>query len=162
MTDMRNLARVAMASKVLADVAREEGNAARELLAEAMLSSGAERVRVTDGNAVDYGAVVLVPGRKSAVVVDEAALLGWVAARYPDEVVQQVRRAWLERLLSAAAKLGDPVDPATGEVIPGVEVRQGDPYLAAKPSAEARDRMKTTMANQGLLMLGLAEAGEPA
>lgn len=163
MTNIRNLARVAMATKVLADAAKEEGNAAREALALAMAEAGAERVRVADDTGIDYGAVVLVPGRKTCHIVDEVAFLGWVASRYPHEIVSMVRPLFRDRLMATAARLGDPVDPETGEVIPGVEFRAGDPYLAAKPSADAKDRMKTALANNGLLMLGSAEAsGEAA
>lgn len=158
--NLRDLARVAMASKVLGDAAKEEGAAARAALGQQMIDGGVERVRVT-GDDAEYGTVVCVPGRKSAGIVDDAAFTAWVAARYPDQMVMSVRPSFRELLLGRATRLGDPVDKETGELIPGVTMRQGDPYLTVKPNADARDRMKTALANHGLLMLGSAE-GEAA
>src|SRR5690606_41618909 len=71
-------------------------------------------------------------GRPSARVVDEIAFAAWVAQRYPSEIVQSVRPAFAKRLLDEAAKLGDPVDPQTGEVMPGVEAAQGEPHLTVR------------------------------
>lgn len=160
MTSMRNLARVAMASKVLADAAREEGMAAREALNAAMAEGGVERVRVTDDGGEDYGTVVLAPGRKAAHVVDDGAFVAWVALRYPDQMVMTVRPSFRERVLASATRLGDPVDPQTGEVIPGLEIRHGDPYLVTKPSTDAKDRMKTALVAHNLLALGSSAAAE--
>lgn len=157
--NLRDLARVAMASKVLGDAAKEEGAAARAALGQQMLDGGVERVRVTGEHDADYGTVVCAPGRRSAGIVDEDAFTAWVAKRYPEQMVMTVRPSFRELLLGRATRLGDPVDKETGEVIPGVTMRQGDPYLTVKPNAEAKDRMKTALANQGLLMLGTAEAG---
>lgn len=156
MTDIRNAARIAMASKLLADAAREEGAAARQVLEEQMRRDGAERIRVTGDNATDYGTVVLAAGRRTARVVNESAFAKWAADRYPDEVVPTVRPAFRDRLLAHAARTGDPVDEQ-GEVMPGVEIAQGDPYLNVRPTGEARDRMRTALAAQGLLILGASE-----
>lgn len=157
MSDMKELARVALASKVLADAARDEGAQAREALAAQMAEVGSERVRVKD-NDVDYGTLVLASGSRRAQVTDEKAFVDWVAERYPDEMVLLVRPAFRERLLSSATKLGDPVDPDTGELIPGVEISQGAPYLTVRPSSVAKERMRAALSSQGLLMLG--QAGE--
>ena len=159
MTDVQSLARVITAGKLLADAARAEGEQARAELAEHMRQTGTERVRVTDDDGWDLGAVSLSRGRPSARVVDEIAFAAWVAQRYPSEIVQSVRPAFAKRLLDEAAKLGDPVDPQTGEVMPGVEVGQGEPHLTVRPSAEAKTRMAALLAEaRGLLALGGGDA----
>lgn len=153
MSEIKDLARVAMASKLLADAARAEGDAARAELAALMAGDGLERVRVLGDDSTDYGTVVLAAGRRTAKVVDPAAFAAWVAARYPDEVVTAVRPAFEARLLAAATKVGDPVDVGTGELIPGVDLTQGEPYLTTRPSVEAKDRMRAALADNGLLSL---------
>jgi hypothetical protein len=156
--NMRDLARVAMASRVLGDAAKEEGAAARAALGQQMLDAGVERVRVHNDD-VDYGTVVCTPGRRSAAIVNDDAFTAWVAARYPDQMVMSVRPSFRELLVGRASRLGDPVDKETGEVIPGMAMRQGDPYLTVRPSSDAKERMKTSLASHGLLMLGWAEDG---
>lgn len=158
--DLRSLSRVALASKVLADAAREEGQAARDALAEQMADGGVERVRVTGDDQSDYGTVVLTPGRRAASIVDEQQFAAWVASRYPDEVVMSVKVAFRERLLHRATKAGDPVDVETGEAIPGMAMRQGDPYLVTRPSVVAKDRMKTALTTHGLLTLEASSDGQ--
>lgn len=153
MSEIKDLARVAMVSKLVADAAITEGKAARESLAAHMAGDGLERVRVLGEDATDYGTVVLAAGKRTAKVTDPAAFAAWVAARYPDEVVPAVRPAFQERLLAGATKAGDPVDVGTGELIPGVELSQGEPYLTTRPTAEAKDRMRAALATNGLLSL---------
>lgn len=153
MSEIKDLARVAMVSKLIADTARAEGNASREELAAVMAFDGLERVRVLGDDGTDYGTVVLASGKRTAKVTDPAAFAAWVAARYPGEVVPTVRPAFQERLLAAATKAGDPVDVGTGELIPGVELSQGEPYLTTRPSADAKARMRSALAANGLLSL---------
>lgn len=158
MSDMKALARTAMASKMLADAARDEGAEAREALVARMTDVGSERMRVKGDDDVDYGTLVMVPGSRRAQVADDKAFVDWVAKRYPDEMVLLVRPAFRDRLLATATRLGDPVDSETGEVIPGVEISQGDPYLTVRPSAVAKERMRSALAANGLLALG--QSGE--
>lgn len=153
MSEIKELARVAMASKVLADAAKAEGETARAELAERMASDGLERVRVLGDDSADYGTVVLAAGRRVAAVTDEETFVKWVNSRYPGEVVLAVRPAFRRRLLDAATRAGIAVDTETGEVIPGVDITAGEPYLTARPSTEAKDRMRAALADNGLLSL---------
>lgn len=150
---MRELSRVVMAAKLLADSAREEGAAAKEQLVSRMADEGVERARVHGDGGEDFGTVVLTSGRVEARLVDEAAFTAWVQERYPEEVTPQVRRPFRDRLLAHAARAGDPVDEQ-GELVPGVVVMAGDPYLMTRPSREAKDRMRSALAANGLLSLG--------
>lgn len=82
------------------------------------------------------GHLVRVDQRKPAAqVVDEAALLEWVAANRADELeaVPTIKPTFRNTIV----KLGG-TDPETGEVIPGVELVQGDPFVVVtdtKPDA---------------------------
>jgi hypothetical protein len=150
---MQGAVRLVMATRLVGDVVKEETDAAKVVARELMTAAGAERVRVLDQHGTNMGAVTLAAGRSSARVTDERAFGRWVEDRYPTEVERIVRDAFRRRLLAEAAKAGDPVDTATGEVIPGVVVEQGDPYIVARPTEDARDRMRTMLANSGLLAL---------
>lgn len=158
MSDMRDLARRAMAGKLIADAAAAEARDAKEQLALQMAGTGAERVRVSGDDDVDYGTVVLSRGSTRAQLVDEPAFTAWVAKRYPDQLVMSVQPSFRDRVLASATRLGDPVDRETGEVIPGVRIVQGDPYVQTRPSKEAGERMRAALAAGGLLALGAAEA----
>jgi hypothetical protein len=68
-------------------------------------------------------------GRTTVQVTDMAALTDWVRQRHPTEIVESVRESYLKRIKDDAKHYGGPVDPATGEVIPGMEVTSGDPYV---------------------------------
>lgn len=159
MADVKGAARSAMAAQLVSKLVAEHGAGFKTDLLAAMSDLGAERIRVTDDDGTDLGSVALAAGRVSAKVTDPAAFQAWVAVRHPDELVQQVRESFTHRVLNQAAATGDPVDPMTGEVIPGVEVVAGDPYLTVRPTAAAKDRMRETLQASGLLVL---PGGEPS
>ncbi len=153
MSDMKGAARQAMAAQLLSSVITAECKPVKADLLASMLDSGVERVRVTDDNGINLGAVSITAGRKSARVVDDRAFLAWVADRYPQEVVSMVRESFTRMLLDAATAAGDPVDAKTGEVIPGVEISAGEPYLTVRPAADAKARMRDAVLKSGLLQL---------
>lgn len=76
------------------------------------------------------GKVTKVRGRQTAAVVDEREFLTWVQTRYPTEIEPTVRPAFREKLLSSAKTHGLAVDETTGEVIPGIELTTGEPYIS--------------------------------
>lgn len=86
---------------------------------------------------VRLGAITKCEGRKRAVVVDAGAFVTYVIVNYPTEVVTTVRKPFEDRLLSDMVHEG--CDPKTGAVIPGVEVREGDPYLMVRPTPEGKE-----------------------
>ena len=93
--------------------------------------------QVSDRNAAvlpdgtKIGSVVLAKGKRTAAVDDADAFLEWVLVTHPDEVEQtvevRVKRDFVDRMLAFARQTGSTVDPATGEEIPGLLVREGDP-----------------------------------
>lgn len=147
-------ARAVMAAKLVADTVKGYGDTAKQSVHAAMVDAGIERVRVTDDDGTDLGAVTLAAGRRAAKVTDEGAFTEWVAQRYPTEVVPTVRDATRRKLLDEATKAGDPVDTNTGEVIPGVEVLAGEPYVMCRPTEVAREQMAAALAGSDLLALG--------
>lgn len=99
-----------------------------------------DRLTVTlDG--VRISQVTCKAGAVSTRVSDRAALLAWVRQWYPTEVetltTSQVRPAFVEKILAWAKTAGEPVDPSSGDLIPGVEVHQGEPTIAVTPTKEA-------------------------
>jgi hypothetical protein len=85
------------------------------------------------------GAVTLANGRTGSAIADEAAYRAWVERTHPEEIetVTRVRPDFTDRLKAVARKLGEPVDPATGEQVPGLVVTQGDPYPMVTPAEDA-------------------------
>lgn len=155
---IQELARRALAGKALAAAVLAATDGDREQLFELMCATGAEKVRVRGDDRADFGPVSLIPGRKVATVVDEAAFTAWVARQYPGEMVQSVRPAFADKLRAAAVRLGEPVDEATGAIIAGLRVEAGAPYLRIVPSGEAK-RRAVDLVDSGVLRLS---AGDPS
>jgi hypothetical protein len=91
----------------------------------------------------DLATITLSVSKESPYVADEHQLLQWCKERHPGEVetVEQVRGAFRSKLLVDAIIDGEAVvDPATGEVVPGVGVRPGGvpQSLTIRPSHAAR------------------------
>lgn len=91
----------------------------------------------------DIGTVTLPLTKEAPVIADIEALTKWCLERHPDEVetVHQVRASFQAALLARVVCDGDVVvDPATGEIVPGVAVRVGGvpQSLSIRPSRTAR------------------------
>lgn len=103
-----------------------------------------ERVGAYLGS-LKLAAVSFVKGRKTATVTDPAAALRWCLNAHPEEVVSAVNPAYLKALTDYAASTGEVgemgVDPRTGETLPFIEVRQGNPYVSVKTTPEGVARM---------------------
>ena len=94
---------------------------------------GASRVDATLPDGTKVASVTLSgEGSKSASVTNPGALLAWVETEYPGEVEVKVRDSFLKKILDAAAAEGRPVDAATGEVIPGITVKDTTPFLSVR------------------------------
>jgi len=119
----------------LRDAVSGSYNQARKGLAASMEPGDRKTIRLPDGTKL--GAASLTEGRLSAKVTDNQALLSWVAANHPDELVQAIRESFLRKLLDDAKKHGAAVDVTSGEFIPGITVEDGDPYLTYRPLPDA-------------------------
>ena len=96
----------------------------------------------------DLATVATAVTHTSVSVADEAAFRAWVAKRYPEEVytVSRVREAWQAAFLGA---LSEDFDPVTGEVIPGLRVKEGGEFsgISIRATAAAKELFGMLAAN---------------
>lgn len=106
------------------------------------------------------GFVQLTKARESAMVVDSDALLAWVEAHCPGEVVttRSVRPAFVQTLLGSVKADGGWADPESGELleVDGIAVRTGSPTLTVKPTAEADALVSEALAARRLRLMPAA------
>ena len=119
------------ALKTLADDIRTTLDKDKTGLLEVMAEQGITGLaaRLPDGTKV--ASLPYVGGEDRAQVVDEAALVAWMERNRPGEIVKTVRKETLKAILDAAnagGATGHVVDPATGEVIPGIGFGPSTPY----------------------------------
>jgi len=76
---------------------------------------------------------------KSARVTDENAFLAWVLAEHPEQMELVIRPSYQKGLLDAAEKAGQPIDPSTGETVPGIAVKDSTPYVSIRFKPGARE-----------------------
>lgn len=124
--------------KVLGDLVIAEKNAERDQVAAILAPGDRLTPRLPDGTAVPGARVRVDPGKVSLNVVDERALLAWLAKHHPTEVetVQRARPAWLEKIRSTV-RIDGPVPDANGEPIPGLDAKIGDPYTVVTADDDA-------------------------
>lgn len=125
------------------------------------LLPGERKAAVVDGTVL--GHVTMAKGRKTARVVNEAAVLAYVKAHHPTEVEvsEQVRPAFLKTLLDDAVKKGAFLD-SDGVVIDGlIEVIEGSPYPMSKLAEDADLAIAGLLGRGGLGVNGLKALPEP-
>ncbi len=137
---------------------------AEEKALRATLDEQARRELAEQGTAPtwrfpDLGQVTLPVTTEQPIVADAGKFAAWVAKRYPDEVtpLPVVRSSWQKAFFAKARLDGDRVvDPATGEVVPGLAVKPGNQplSLAVKPSSAARE-VYAAVVDRGLRRLAL-------
>jgi len=156
MTDIQGDLVSAVALKVLEDrVSRQRGRVNDDLKTK-MDVEDRKAARLASG--VKVGTVTYSQGKTTASVMDETVLTEWVRENHPDEIVPIVRGSFRAFLLDQVKEHGGIVTP-DGELIevPGVQVRQGSPYLSVRPDPAALpDLVEVIRANQILAL----EAGE--
>jgi hypothetical protein len=111
----------------------------------------------------DLGTVILPISKETAVISDMEALVEWCRQRHPSELetLVQVRPAFQLALMHRVQPAGEVVvDPATGEIVPGLAVRAGGApkALTIRPTPEAT----AVFAEAGRQMLGLLIPGGAA
>lgn len=131
-----NLRDAALRAAVLKALADEI--AATQLVAKAEAREGFEAAGASQAAAVlpDGTKVATVSlaggGGQTASVTDEGAFLAWVAREHPGETQTVVRPEYRKKLLDAAKEAGRPLDPATGEIVPGITMRDTTPYVSVR------------------------------
>ncbi len=147
-TDLRDAAMRAAVWSVI-----EQAAAARKAEAKAELAAlefGDSVAGKLNGQIV--GKASWSKGRAKLVVTDEHAFVNWVYQNYPTEIVSQVNPAFVRQLEERAKTAGTPID-SIGDVVPGVELQTGDPYLTVRREKEAEEIVA------GLLRHGRIELG---
>lgn len=103
----------------------------REALEPRLEADESVAALLPDGTRI--GSVKRSKAKRTPVVTDEAALLAWVRENRPEEIVESVRPAFVEYVKAQARKHGLAVYEATGEIVPGVEMREGSPAYLPQP-----------------------------
>jgi hypothetical protein len=145
--------RTVIAAKLIADELKAVEMAAKADVLELSEETGGTTFTVKDDDGTKLGTVSKSEGRTSVKVVNEAALYQWVKANRPDQLVKVIAPAYVKSLIALALEHGDAVDETTGEVIPGLEVTTGAPFVAARPTPEAKARMHELFQGSSLLEL---------
>jgi len=144
LTDAEKLAALETYLKVLKSTA----DTLRASVTTDMRDRNVERVGAYLPDGTKMASVSYSDGRKAVRVIDEAGALAWAERNYPDEVqtVRTIRPGFLKKLLDVAGSL--PVgsmglDSATGELLPFIQVQQGNPYVTVTTTKDGVNRMAT-------------------
>jgi len=115
--------------------------------------------RLPDGTKV---ATVSMAGGEghSAYVASEELLMAWVLANHPGEVEMVIRPSYVKKLTDAAKKAGRAIDPATGEVVPGIEVGESKPYVSIRFETSGREAIAEAWRNGDLQGVNLVAPAE--
>jgi hypothetical protein len=132
MTDMRDAAARAVVFQVLEQRAKELKDAAKSELAA--LEPGDTLAAKWDGQLL--GKATMTSGRTKLVVTDEQKLVEWLQWHHPEEITISPNTAYLKALESTARDVGAVIDK-DGEVVPGVELVHGDPYVSVRKEKDA-------------------------
>ncbi|HWB34959.1 MAG TPA: hypothetical protein VHA75_02940 [Rugosimonospora sp.] len=122
-------------------------------------------------NKAKIGTVTLAKGKRSVDITDQNAFMEWVLENHPDAIQQvqvtQVDPDFTARMVAFARATGSTADPATGEEVPGLRVRDGDPYPMTKLEDNAAELVAEAWQSGELseliasLVRPAVEAGEP-
>jgi len=137
-----NVSEVAMQAavlKALLDQVSDRVKTAKAQAEEAFLATGTTGAVPTLPDGTKIASVTYAGGdSRSARIVDENAFEAWVLANHSEQMELVIRDSYKKGLLDAAEKAGQPVDPSTGETVPGIVVKNSTPYVSIrfKPGAK--------------------------
>lgn len=129
---MRDAAARAVAWQIIEQAAKDRKDAAKAELAQ--LEPGDTIAGKWDGQLL--GKATKTAGRTKLVVTDEAKLLAWLQYVHPTEIVISPNPAYLKALESTARNVGAVIDNQ-GEIVPGVELVHGEPYVSVRKERDA-------------------------
>lgn len=130
----RRLAGRQVFTKVILDDVQAAFAGTRERLEPLLDADEGVAAELPDGTRI--GTVKRSKARTVAAVTDERALLAWVKAHAPTELVESVNPAYLAALKAQAKRHGHAFHPATMEVIPGIGLRDGAPSYLPQPDPD--------------------------
>lgn len=129
---MRDAAARAVVFQVLEQAAKKHKDEAKAELAQ--LEPG-DTIAGKWGDQL-LGKATMTTGRTKLVITDEQKLVEWLQWHHPEEIVLSANPAWLRQIEERARGLGQPVDSA-GELVPGVDLVQGEPYVSVRKDKDA-------------------------
>lgn len=141
------VARAVAALKVMSDLVKNQQGTEKGALMAQLNGLGVNgTVNATLADGTPLGTVGMVKGRTTATIDNDAALTAWVEDNHPGEIetVRRVRPGYVKKLLDAAKVKGAAVD-AHGEVIPGILVGEGDPYLSVRLADDAEQAVVSAL-----------------
>jgi hypothetical protein len=97
---------------------------AKDVLAQEL--SGGERTKAVAMDGTEIGSVTRAEGARSMQIDNEAGFLAWVKQRYPTEVEETVRPAFV-KLCAEKVKVLGALPDANGEPCPHVSLVRADP-----------------------------------
>jgi len=125
----------AVVGKVVAEQLAAGNKEVRELV-EPLMEPG-EKMKATLPGGMPIGTVQRTEVAKRVDVnLDE--LLPWVRRNRPDQILETVADAYIAHLVDVCKKRGVAVDETTGEIIPGVELRDGSSSFRVTPSKDGK------------------------
>lgn len=102
----------------------------------------------------------MTKGRTKLVVTDEQKFLDWVQEYAPTEIVRSVNPAYMKAIEARAKNLGAPVN-LDGELYPGLDLQEGDPYVSIR-KADGAEAVIAELFRTGAVGLdGIAHAALP-
>lgn len=129
--NLKELAQHEAVLKTLHDAIGEQLKAVRvevqAAIDEAAETTGVRQVDASLPDGTRVAKISLTESKPEARVVDADAFKAWVRANHPGEIerrmVTEVRAAFESKILGEMTAAGVPCDPATGELVPGVEFK---------------------------------------
>lgn len=136
MSDVQRAARVAAVMKAISDLAADAFKRSKADVAQHLDPGDRKGAALDDGTKI--GTISYSEGRKGAKVYAETAFYDYVAKHYPGEIVSVVRPSFVKTLFATGTEVDDELcDPKTGEMVPGVRVERGDPYVSVRQDDDA-------------------------
>lgn len=148
--DLRDAAARAVVFQVIEQAAKARKDDAKAELAQ--LEPGDTVAGKWDGQIL--GKATKTSGRTKLVVTDEAALLEWLQKNHPTEIVVSPNPAYLKALEATARDVGAVIDKL-GDVVPGVELTHGDPYISVRKEKDAQFLVSQLLSNGRIALEGI-------
>jgi hypothetical protein len=150
-SDLRDAAARAAVWQVIEQAAKARKDEAKaELLA---LEQGDTVAGKVNGQIV--GKASWSKGRAKLVVTNEEHFMHWLRKNHPSEVVESANPAYVKAL--EKHHIDGVVIDGQGEVVPGVELQVGDPYLTVRREKEAEEIVAGLLAHGRIQLDGMRE-----
>lgn len=120
-----------------------------------------ERISAQLPDGTELGAVTMTSGSRSMQIDNEAGFVAWVKSRYPTEIYEAVRPAFVKVCEQKVAKLGVLVD-ANGVACPHVSLKTSDGHAMTKLNDYGKALLDQAIATRTLPALTMADPNAPA